>query len=370
MVAIRVLALLAIVAGTAHANPKRVLVWPQGPTDGVLGVDQAVRDAGFEPIAFTLDEQLRALGDAALADENRVLTDVQNALASARAQFLKQDFAGMADTLASAEMAALRVLGQQQHVAVLWELEFQRGLAEHMRNDAAKARLHWAFALALDENRTPKREQYGPNVARAFTEAIDARAGVPPRPVAIRATPKDARAIVDGVPIVDASAPRSLRPGVHVVFATAPGYAASARLIDVDPAKPLEVTLVAAPGSAIDRIGSAWADGTLDPTTESGRRLILDVAAGLGASAVVVVDDASARLLGDVERFERRATAAAAVAAVLGETAVVDKPTNGKSSVLKKWWLWTAVGVVAAAGVGIAIYATSEDTIRIHSPAQ
>src|SRR5262245_38258469 len=203
---------------------ERVVVWPQAPEDNVAAATAVVRDAGHDVVPFApIGDRLRARGEDAARAEKEVLSAVEAGLAGARGAYLKQDFAGMARGLAAIEAVALPVVARPSHTAVLWELEFQRGLAELARRDAATARKHFTLALELDEQRTPRRDLYGPDVVRAFAEAADARGAVPPRPAAVRATPPDARVVIDGVPVIDNRAPRNVRPGLHVVAAAAPG---------------------------------------------------------------------------------------------------------------------------------------------------
>lgn len=384
----------------ASADVRRVVVWPQSPDDDVTGLDAAVREAKLEPVSFdAIRTQLREIGEHATAAESQALDAVQAAFTAARAAYLKQDFTTMADVLGQVEATALPVLAFPRHAAVLWELEFQRGLAELSQNNATGARQRFAFALALDETRVPKREIYGPVVARAFTEAADARAGVPPRPIAIKVTPRDARVVIDGVPIIDNTAPRNLRPGLHVVIASAPGYEPRTLLVELEATQAIGIALAPATGTAVEKIGRTWADGALDPGTDSGRRAIVAAAVEAGADAALVVDvdatrgEATARLLATdagpggnptgfagrgaegpgIERRPSAATAAAAVFAKLaGEPMIEHRNGNGTNpssgSVFGSWWLWTAVGVVAI-GAGVTIYATTrDDKIRIHSP--
>jgi len=375
---------LIVVPLAARADDgKRIVVWPQRPGADVTGADVVVREAGFGPVTFSpIGERLRHLGERASTAEGEALDAVQSAFAAARANYLKQDFAGMADALERAEAGALPVLALPRHAAVLWELEFQFGLAELSRGNTAGAQRRFAFALELDEQRAPKRELYGPAVVRAFTEAADARTGVPPRPVAIRVTPRDARVVVDGLPVVDNALPRGVRPGLHVAIASAPGYLPRAVLVQLAANQPIELVLEPATGTAVERIGPSWFDGTLDPGTESGRRAIVDAAVEAGGSGALVIDldrtrnEATARLLlaGDTSPVERRPTASAAAAAVLARLSGpaghvrIDNGHARHSSVLRSWWLWTAVGVVAAASVGVVFATRGDDVVRVHSP--
>jgi hypothetical protein len=387
----------------------RVAVWPQDPDDDVSGVEAAVRGAGFEPISIDrVRDRLRAQGDRATAAEAAALDAIQAALAAARDSYLRQDFAAMATALEQAEAAALPVIAQPRHAAVLWELELQRGLAELRRRDLDAARARFALALALDEGRAPRRELYGPDVARAFTEVADARAQIPPRPTPLRIEPRDARVAIDGLPVIDNAAPRALRPGLHVVAVTAPGYQGQAAIVELRSGAVIQIALAPAAGDAVERLGAAWAAGAADAGTESGRRAIADVVAELGAAAAIVVDvdrargAAGARVIAVASReasaIEHRPTAAAAAAAALAHLAAdgsIRRDGGGigaagdggrgrggagareggggrrsSGSVLRSWWFWTAVGGVAVVGVGagLAIDSTRDRTIRVLPP--
>ena len=393
---VAVAALVAAGAGPARAGGARVLVWPQDPSDDVAGVDAAVRGAGFEPVSIEpVRERLRTQGERALADEAAALDAVQAALAAARESYLRQDGAAMAAALEQAEAAALPVLAQPRHIAVLWELEFQRGLAELLRRAPDAARARFAFALSLDEGRAPRRELYGPAVTRAFAEAADVRAQIPPRPTPLRIEPADARVVIDGLAVIDAAAPRALRPRLHAIAAAAPGYRAQAAIVEVRSGEPIRVALAPAAGGAVERLGAAWAAGALDAGTGAARRAIAYVAAELGAAAAVVIDmdrgrgEVAARVIGPREAgpVERRPTAAAAAAAALAHLAADGAIHAGhvgqagpataagggggrrSRSVLRSWWLWTAVGAVAVGvGAGLAIDASREQTIRVLPP--
>jgi hypothetical protein len=273
---------------------------------------------------------------------------------------------------------------------VLWELEFQRGLAELYRASPSESRIDPAaafprfhLALSLDEKRAPRADLYNPSVTAAFTAAIDARSSVPPRPVAIRATPPDARIVVDGLPIVDNAAPRTLRPGLHVIHASAPGHAPSARVVELASGQPLEIALTPVAGTALDRIGASWSEGVLDPGTAGGRKAILEAAVEAGANGVVIVDrqggEATARVLlassgTELRASERGATPAAAVAAALQrlDGAVVGRAVapidRGCTSALCSWKLWAVVGAVAVAGTGTFFLMRRDDVYRILPP--
>lgn len=146
---------------------------------------------------------------------------------------------------------------------------------------------------------------------------------------------------------------------------TAPGYPGQAAIVEVAPGGAIRLSLAPAGGDAVERLGAAAA-------------IVIDVDRARG--------DAGAQAIagGETSGVVRRATAAAAAAAALSQLAPDGSirrdggrrrdgrgaSGSGSSSVLRSWWLWAAVGGVAAAvGVGIAIDSQRERTIRILPPA-
>jgi hypothetical protein len=386
LVAVAVVVVVVVVAAPVPAAAddarRRVVAWPSRPDTDLAGVDAAIRDAGDEPVSFAIARtRLIELGARAAAAETEALVAVEAALSDARAAYLQQDFAAMASRLERASAAALPMLARPQHLAVLWEVEFQRGLAELSRRDTTAARSYFTLALALDEARVPRRDVYGPVVVSAFTDAAVAVTSVPPHPTRVVVSPADATVVVDGIPVITTAAPRSIRPGRHVVLASAPGYQTSASIVTLGAGDPIEIALVPADGDPISRIGAAWSTGTLDPSSQSGRRAILAAIAELGATTAVIVDadprtgEVAARAITetDVHPVERRATAGDAARAALAHQhpdltrTIVEPPP--RRSVFRRWWFWTAVGAAVVTGAGVTYFATrGDDRLRVVAP--
>ena len=389
----------------APAGPERVLLWPRDPRTDVQPGERALAAAGREVAPFAgLGARLRERGELAEARTSEVLDAVQAGLAQARQAYLEQRFDDMIAALGEIEARSLAVLAEPQHVGVLWEVTFQRGLAHRARaarsggdagnetaprsaddaaSDTAQAAARFRLALALDPERRPLRELYGPDVSSAFAEAVSADAAVPQRPVRLEVTPADAIVAIDGVPVVaTGSAPgrtRHLRPGLHVARASAPGYETGAALVTVDDSRVVRVVLQEhRDPDPLARIDASWSAGVLAPGTASGQRAIVAAAASAGAGLVIVVDAASvpgrvtaqalsvASLGTRVDAPVQADTMAGAVDAALarwegrvpvGVVATAARPPPW----WQRWWVWAGVGGTLAAGAAAAILLTRDD---------
>ena len=364
-------ALIALARG-ADAAPG-VLVWSDEPATA------AVRDAGFEPVAFApIAARLDAQREAARDAEGDALAAVQTALGEVTQAYLEQRFDDMITRLTALETEAIGVLARPEHTGVLWEVEFQLGLAYQARGadgDAERARARFELAQSLDAERRPLKDLYGPTVATAFAEAVAARAGKTPRPIAIRASPPDARVAIDGVPVVDAARPRSLRLGLHAVRASAPGYRTHAAIATVGDGAKLVVGLRPAAGE----------DAGATPDTVSGLRAIRAIAAEAGAAAVVFVDrDATSgatrvRVVTAHEVSAPVAGVADALALLSPDATLRDEPEVGPiggpaepaTPIYKKWWFWTALGAVAITAAAVSVAGSDEPgRIRVFGPGE
>jgi hypothetical protein len=384
--------------GTARADaPARapgaapVLVWPRDPRTDAHAAEVALAAQGRPVARFdAIGARLRELGAQAEARESEVLDAVQAGLERARQAYLEQRFDDMIATLTALEQDALDVLAQPEHVAVLWELSFQLGLAHRARGavrgdreDQAQARARFGLALALDPERRPLRELYGPDVSTAFAEALSAAAAVPPRPVRLEVTPADAAVVIDGVAALGPAAMpapgtagagvgrvRHLRPGLHVVRAAAPGYETGAALVTVDEGRAVRLALrERRDPDPLARIDASWSAGSLVPGSVSGQRAIAAVAASADAAVVVVIDAAS-----ENGRFTAQALSATRVdpavqADTAGEAAAMalarwdgQAPVTASGGAVagrppwwQRWWLWAGVGGAIAAGTAAVL---------------
>lgn len=382
-------ALVAAAAGSALAAPERVLIWPRAPDDPTAAAEKAARAAGAVVVSFSpLATRLADAGAAETERQRQAVESVEAALRQARSEALARRWPEMTKALTAAETAALDVIGQPDQTQTLWELQFQRGLAGVWGGDAAAARARFLLALEIDEARSPSRDLYAPDVLKAFTEAVDARASTPARPLPLRVTPADARVVIDGAPVIDNARSRQLRPGLHVVVATAPGHARFARILDVTGQSTLDIALEPVAGDAATRIGASWSAGQLDPSSRTGRALIAAAAVELRATAALVLDvdadgvAATARLItvDDALPVQNKPSIAAAVRAALasrglGVHAGLDpgqRDDDDDGSIFRSPWLYLGAGgavVVAALGYLLVTY-ERETIIDVFPPAE
>ncbi|MCG8420901.1 MAG: hypothetical protein MJE77_23520 [Proteobacteria bacterium] len=187
----------------------------------------------------------------------------------------------------------------------------------------------------------------------------------------IAARPPDARIVIDGVPVVDNGQVVSLLPGVHVVYASAPGYVPNAFKARIrGGGDSLEVPLArVATSDPIDRLGPAWAIGDLRPHTNSGQVAIRALLNHLGADIAIVVAGAArrgtsrARIVTHREISESISgrTPTAALSAALSRL-TLDGQLRPRTSIdpgaasdgderrvpmYKRWWFWLGMGLLA-----------------------
>jgi hypothetical protein len=381
------------------AGQERVLLWPRDPRTDVQPGERALAAAGRAVARFAgLGARLRERGELAEARASEVLDAVQARLAEARQAYLEQRFDDMIAALDDIEARSLAVLSEPQHVDVLWEVSFQRGLAHRARaarsgpqaasdaapratSDTAQAVARFRLALALDPERRPLRELYGPDVSAAFAEAVSADAAVPQRPVRLEVTPADAIVAIDGVPVVATGSAggrtRHLRPGLHVARASAPGYETGAALVTVDDSRVVRVVLQEhRDPDPLARIDASWSAGVLAPGTASGQRAIVAAAASVGAGLVIVVDAASVpgrvtaqALAGTrVDAPVQADTVAGAVDAALARwEGRVPAPIGIAGTAARpppwwqRWWVWAGAGGALAASAAAAVLLTRDN---------
>ena len=382
--------LAGVLAARADAAPPSVLVFPRSPETSAAAGEQAVRAAGLGAVPFApVAERLRAGEAHERARLDAVLAGVERRLAAAGQAFLEQRYDAMLADLGALEAESLDVLAHPEHCSTLWEVEFQLGLARATRRaagDEKESRQRYLFALSLDPERRPVKELYGPDVLQSFAVALAERSRTALHPARVKVEPPDATVAVDCVPLLEPGQGRLLGPGLHVLRAAAPGYRSRAVVFSgagvvvaldrdgaEDPAEPL---------------GASWAAGALRADAPATLAAVRAVGRASGARAVLLLDapgggPATARLLtqADATAPVVRPTAAAAAAAALERLApdgtlraeaprpALPAPPR-RPSVLGRWWFWTAVGAVAAAGVAIVVMTLPEepDRVRIVAP--
>src|SRR5688572_30692811 len=119
---------LGVRAAAAAGAPAKVLVWP-APGQDPAEVERAVAEAGFAVVRFApIGERLAAAAERERARAEQALDQVERGLAASREAYLDQRYDDMLLALAALEQP-LDLLGRPEHRAVLWEVEFQLGLA-------------------------------------------------------------------------------------------------------------------------------------------------------------------------------------------------------------------------------------------------
>ena len=355
------------------------MVWPGAADAPVTRAEASLRASGHEVRpAHELDAEV-AQRRQALAQRARERRDgVEAALTTAEAHFLSQDFHAMLGGLAAAEGDAL-ALARPEQCEGLWALEFQRGLGRAARghaDDEAESEARYELALELDPDRRPFHDLYGPDVSAAFLRAVQRRSLRVPVVVPVEVEPADASIEID-CHAVD-SRPPSLRPGLHAVRVSAPGFATHTAVVDLRTHSTIEVKL--APLPARSSPTERWAESTdaaaVDDASPSAHAAVLAMAEAEGAAAVLVLSSIEGRWrvrpwgsdgIGTaVERVDLDAALDAAMkllddeghlhtpAPVVATLPPSDPPT-GRRSVFRTWWFWTAAATVVATGIGVGL---------------
>lgn len=361
-----------------------VMVWPGEPAAPVDQAEAALQAEGIEVVSHAPVREAVAGHRAARAEREQAgRVRVEEALAAAQARYLELDFEGAIATLDAVQAEALAV-ARPGRCEGLWELAFRQGLGRWASGEQTGARARFELALALDPERRPLGELYGPDVTAAFLQAVEARSARLARPVPLRVVPTDAAVELD-CRAVDERAPAVL-PGLHVVRVAAPGFRPWTGVVDLGVEPTLEVVLEPVPTSR--EPARAFAEGTdadaVDDGSTSAHAVVLALARAHGAEAVLVVgsDGAGVRVrpwgrdgIGSaVERAELETALRVALGLLDADgdlrapapsmgRAPKDRREPGRTSrtrkpVVRTWWLWTIVGGVAAGtalGLGLGL---------------
>ncbi len=369
-----------------------VLVWPD---DAALQYELAELGQGEPPVpsrhAWVPTERFAAELERARAQvaatEASALAAVDAGLATARQDWLAQRWEAMTSTLEALERDQLALLSDPARCDALWELEFRLALAYRGRKqagdaDAATSRL--ALALALQPERRPARELYGPDVVAEFLHVQEAQSARVPLPVAITTTPSQATLSIDCKPVA-AGAHVELRPGLHVVHARAIGHAAVAQLLWVPHSDAIALTLPPLDEpDALVRLAIGTVGTPLRLAVAADRRALVQAAAARDIDVVVLVgrkdDGFTARALvgeglGPTQRRDAlrpavlaalesvdehgvlRRAGAAAVAPAFADPGPAT-PSKPRKPVARTWWFWTVIGaavVGTSLGVGLGL---------------
>ena len=250
------------------------------------------------------------------------------------------------------------------------------------KSQAKKAQEEFVRALLNNPDLTCDPQVYGADVKKSFDKALTEISSKGVAPLAVDSNPPGAAVSLRGKVIgkTPLSEPPSVPIGRHLLLFTRQGYAPAGAYADVSKeggsAKP---TLTAAPGYMDVRDGATAAIGkgvgTKGPLPGNARKLAEVVKARFlvlsdGATAEVWDVESGNRLAGlsmsaeeltetarKIGAFMARPGGAVAVAAA-DVTQTPEEPGAG-GPVYKKWWFWTAVGVVAVGGVTAASVAAA-----------
>lgn len=361
-----------------------VMVWPGEPEAPLEQAEAALRAEGVAVVPQRPVHEAVAGHRAARAEREQAQRDrVEAALEVAQGHYLDLAFEPAIAALDAAEVEAVAV-ARPARCDGLWELAFRQGLVRWASGEAVDARVRFELALALEPERRPLAELYGPDVTAAFLQAVQARSARIARPVPLRVQPADAAVEIDCKTIDEREPP--LRPGLHAVRVAAPGFRPWAGMVDLGAQPTIEVTLEPLP--VADEPAQRWAESTdadaVDDASISAHALVLELARAHGASAVLVVGPGRAGMrvrpwgydsIGSpVERAALEPALHGALsllgpdgrlsapAPVIGPDREGDprrRPDDPqRKPVLRTWWFWTIVGTAVtgtALGLGLGL---------------
>lgn len=375
---------LAVTGGPAAAAP-RVMVWPGRPGAPVAAAEAELRAQGVE--VADRDALADALGryrSERATREARGKDAVERSLAQAQEEYLGLDLSAMLARLEASEHPVLEA-SRSGRCEGLWEHQFRRGLGHWARGregDEREAGARFELALALDPERRPLAELYGPDVTAAFLHAVAQRSARLERPATLRLVPADAEVEIDCRPA--ATREPSLRPGLHAVRVSAPGFVAFAEVVDLRDRSAVEVTLVPLDpqGDPLWRLAESTDGDPVDDGSPSAHALVVAIARAHEADAVLVVSrgeggghrvrpwgrdglgpavqrpalaDALRVATGLLDDDGRLRAPAPRAGAGSGSDRTPPRAERRRTPVVRTWWLWTLVGGAVVTGTALGL---------------
>lgn len=370
---------------SAGAAPT-VMVWPGEAGAPVAAAEDALRAEGVRTVPQARVGVVLAEHRAARDERERARRErVEAGLAAAQEHYLELELSDMIAELDAVEADAL-ALARPGRCEGLWELEFRQGLGRLARGaegDRAATDARFELALALELERRPLGELYGPDVTAAFLRAVEHRSARVARPVPLRVQPADAAVEIDCRKLEGrevAGREVSLLPGLHAVRVSAPGFVPWSGLVELRAQSSIDVELAMQPAEhdAARRLASSTDTDAVDEASPSAHAVVLALARESGARAVLVVGHHATgfrvRVWGHdaigaaVERPELAQALHAATRLLdddgrLRVPALVEAaggpagrpPPPARKPVLRTWWFWTIVGSVVVAGGALGL---------------
>lgn len=349
--------MLYLLALAATQVPQDVVVYNAAP-------DPALRAAWAGP-ATALRQRLEARGRAfavpaevaaALEGHDRASAEEVD-LREARDAFARFEHARALALLNNQErtaLAALRDAHLREAIADIALLRGQVALAAEDKGGAARAfRLYARCAPqrpALDPAKHP------PAVIRAAEANATAAEGTKGA-LAVAGLPTGGQLFVNGAPAAE-----SLAPGPHLLTAQAPGYQPHAEIIDVPSGVTVDLRLALRPSTPAQRVQAARRRG--DP------HAALEAAGAPAALILQPLHDRRALVHRRLASGETSETVPIsrdrldAALALIGPELVAEAPRGEpRTAWYERWWVWTALGVVAAAGAttGVVLATRGDD---------
>jgi hypothetical protein len=335
-------------------------------------VEQVDLEAMFPPPAVD------GIGKKRLAEAKAAWDDLDFTVGLEKAEQALEAFTAHPESADAASLAevhffigAVSIQLQGKHAAKKGQESFARALL-------------YAPALTLDE------QVYGKEARKVFEKAQREVRGRSQGPLSVTSSPAgaDVELGTERLGLTPLASPPSLTEGRHLVKLSRAGFAGAGAFADVTAeGATVDLSLVphegyahvrqAATRLATEGVGSGRVPNGAQALAKSmqARFLVLGLTQG-DATALEVWDVATGNRLADLSLTDERSLAAAATrvkdflehpSPLAPAVAAVQPEPAGAAPVYKKWWFWTAVGVVAVGGAtaaGVAV-ATSRPRYNI-----